>query len=309
MLYPYRANDAKNRVRWQFGVLMPPGFAELDPSERAWLQTDCLLEGRDADAHRAGAVPARAASAPSSARRRTASRRRPRSTSATRPTCRARRRPCTRPTSTSRAGERHGTTELDSRRQRDRGRCATDGAGRRPARAARGAGRCARLQVAGRAAGRPVRRAPGAACGWTTARRGRRRRSARTRRGPTRCGSALVAAHVCSSRVAAAVPVSQLEPPEWARGYVADCENVGVFPVLAGPAGGARHRPGVADHPVRPRRGGAGERGRVLRRHRDGRDAHAARDDAHRGGEAAGARQRSARGRRSWTTSTTCRRN
>jgi hypothetical protein len=45
MLYPYRANDPKNRVRWQFGVLAPPGFVEIDPSERAFLQTDCLLEG------------------------------------------------------------------------------------------------------------------------------------------------------------------------------------------------------------------------------------------------------------------------
>ncbi len=47
MLYPYRANDAKNRVRWQFGVLAPPAFAAADPSEREFLQTDCLLEGHD----------------------------------------------------------------------------------------------------------------------------------------------------------------------------------------------------------------------------------------------------------------------
>jgi hypothetical protein len=45
MLYPYRANDPKNRVRWQFGVLAPPGFVEIDSSERCFLQTDCLLEG------------------------------------------------------------------------------------------------------------------------------------------------------------------------------------------------------------------------------------------------------------------------
>lgn len=47
MLYPYRANDAKNRVRWQFGVLAPPAFVATEPSERAQLQTDCLLEGHD----------------------------------------------------------------------------------------------------------------------------------------------------------------------------------------------------------------------------------------------------------------------
>lgn len=45
MLYPYRANDPKNRVRWQFGVLAPPGFVGIDSSERAFLRTDCLLEG------------------------------------------------------------------------------------------------------------------------------------------------------------------------------------------------------------------------------------------------------------------------
>ncbi|GAA1529004.1 hypothetical protein [Kribbella lupini] len=47
VLYPYRASDGKNRVRWQFGVLMPPGYA--DPSERSWSQTDCLLDGSDGE--------------------------------------------------------------------------------------------------------------------------------------------------------------------------------------------------------------------------------------------------------------------
>ncbi len=35
VLYPYRASSAKNQVRWQFGVLVPPAYAEDDPSERA----------------------------------------------------------------------------------------------------------------------------------------------------------------------------------------------------------------------------------------------------------------------------------
>lgn len=48
MLYPYRASDAKNRVRWQWGVLVPPDYAEHDPSERVWCRTDCLVEGDDA---------------------------------------------------------------------------------------------------------------------------------------------------------------------------------------------------------------------------------------------------------------------
>jgi hypothetical protein len=49
LLYPYRANDPKNRVRWQFGVLSPPGFVDHDPSERSWLKTEMILEGRDVE--------------------------------------------------------------------------------------------------------------------------------------------------------------------------------------------------------------------------------------------------------------------
>ena len=49
MLYPYRADDPKNRVRWQFGVLAPPAFAQHDPSERDHLRSECLLDGADAD--------------------------------------------------------------------------------------------------------------------------------------------------------------------------------------------------------------------------------------------------------------------
>ncbi|WP_328523797.1 hypothetical protein [Kribbella sp. NBC_00359] len=45
VLYPYRASDGKNRVRWQFGVLMPPDYCVVDPSERGWSQTECLLDG------------------------------------------------------------------------------------------------------------------------------------------------------------------------------------------------------------------------------------------------------------------------
>ena len=33
ILYPYRASAQKNRSRWQFGVVMAPGYAAADPSE------------------------------------------------------------------------------------------------------------------------------------------------------------------------------------------------------------------------------------------------------------------------------------
>ncbi|MEU9832451.1 hypothetical protein AB0D67_13050 [Streptosporangium sp. NPDC048047] len=45
LLYPYRASAAKNRVRWQFGVLVPPGFDAT--CEHPSSVTECLLERAD----------------------------------------------------------------------------------------------------------------------------------------------------------------------------------------------------------------------------------------------------------------------
>lgn len=48
-LYPYRASSAKNRVRFQWGVLVPRTYAAIDPSERTTSQTQCLIDrARDA---------------------------------------------------------------------------------------------------------------------------------------------------------------------------------------------------------------------------------------------------------------------
>ena len=44
ILYPYRASAQKNRSRWQFGVVMSPGYAAADPSESAFAQTECVFE-------------------------------------------------------------------------------------------------------------------------------------------------------------------------------------------------------------------------------------------------------------------------
>ncbi len=44
VLYPYRASAQKNRSRWQFGVLMPPGYAARDPSETPAARTECVFE-------------------------------------------------------------------------------------------------------------------------------------------------------------------------------------------------------------------------------------------------------------------------
>lgn len=47
ILYPYRASAQKNRTRWQFGVLMPADYADAEPNESAFSQTECVLEADD----------------------------------------------------------------------------------------------------------------------------------------------------------------------------------------------------------------------------------------------------------------------
>jgi hypothetical protein len=47
LLYPYHKSAQKNQVRFQFGVLMPPGYASVDAFEPNASQTECLLECRD----------------------------------------------------------------------------------------------------------------------------------------------------------------------------------------------------------------------------------------------------------------------
>ncbi|MGP8296919.1 hypothetical protein ACTPOK_02910 [Streptomyces inhibens] len=43
VLYPYRASAAKNRLRWQFGVLVPPRWG-ADSPEHSFQRTECLME-------------------------------------------------------------------------------------------------------------------------------------------------------------------------------------------------------------------------------------------------------------------------
>ena len=47
LLYPYHQSSQKNQSRFQFGVLMPAAYAELDPSEPSASQTQCLVECGD----------------------------------------------------------------------------------------------------------------------------------------------------------------------------------------------------------------------------------------------------------------------
>ncbi|HSV38698.1 MAG TPA: hypothetical protein VLI04_08060 [Nocardioidaceae bacterium] len=45
VLYPYRSSSSKNAIRWQWGVLMPEDAVAIDDSERSWNRTDVVLDG------------------------------------------------------------------------------------------------------------------------------------------------------------------------------------------------------------------------------------------------------------------------
>src|SRR6478609_1761260 len=47
LLYPYRADSAKNQIRWQFGVLGPPQVARSGIAEDPSVHCECLLRDTD----------------------------------------------------------------------------------------------------------------------------------------------------------------------------------------------------------------------------------------------------------------------
>jgi hypothetical protein len=49
MLYPYRASAVKNQQRWNFGVVCPRAYSESQNGTEAWsMQTECLLQSSSA---------------------------------------------------------------------------------------------------------------------------------------------------------------------------------------------------------------------------------------------------------------------
>jgi len=52
LLYPYRASAGKNQVRWQFGIVGPPGAVESGAGEEPTMRSECLLEVADGAAAR-----------------------------------------------------------------------------------------------------------------------------------------------------------------------------------------------------------------------------------------------------------------
>jgi len=52
LLYPYRSTAGKNQVRWQFGIVGPPGAVEAGAGEEPTMRSECLLEVREGAAAR-----------------------------------------------------------------------------------------------------------------------------------------------------------------------------------------------------------------------------------------------------------------
>ncbi len=46
MLYPYRPSAVKNRQRWNFGVVYPMAYSEIQSgTDPSFMQTECLIQG------------------------------------------------------------------------------------------------------------------------------------------------------------------------------------------------------------------------------------------------------------------------
>jgi hypothetical protein len=207
ILYPYRASAAKNQSRWQFGVVMSPGYAAADPSERAFAQTECVLEHTGQPALelviRFLQVQRRSGNGPS----------------------------------WDEAVEREVALAVDPGQLLGGAECVTEfeiaGGEEREGGVVR---RREALTGAVSVLASPL------PCPWGAARVRVRvdNRSAPAAVPPSRADAlptALVAAHMIIG-VRGGAFISMTDPPEWASAGVQACENIGCWPVLAGAGGG-----------------------------------------------------------------------
>ena len=298
LLYPYRASSAKNRSRWQFGVLGPPAAApRRSARRRTWRCSACCIAG-DAAATRRRGAPSTCGSC--SCRRGRSQR--------LEPTGRTRR--STSSTSTAPAADLGRGGRAGDHRCRDRSAAGhLHDVRRSTCRAARTPRTPGRWPVVRRRwpLTAPVAvRAEADGDGWcgspstVTQRRTRTRPPTRTKPSAARCS-----ARTCwsrptarrSSRCSTRHPRRRPPPPAAASTAAGRCW----------PGDRATDR-----HAARCRRSSctttreiaARERGRAVRLHRDRRDPHAAGDDDDRRGEGRGPRHRPARGARSSTAAT-----
>jgi hypothetical protein len=207
LLYPYRASAQKNRSRWQFGVAMSPGYSAADPSERSFLQTECVFE------HSGQPVVEVVVRFLQVQRR----------TSAGQPPW-------------DEAVEREVTVEVDAAHLLRGGRVA----GFELPAGEEHEGTVVRRRE--RVSGIVSVQAGPLPGPWNAARLRVRVDNHSTRDPAPRSRdealpTALVAAHLIIG-VAGGQFVSSIDPPEWAKPEVEACGNIGCWPVLAGPGGG-----------------------------------------------------------------------
>ena len=227
ILYPYRASAAKNRSRWQFGVVMAPGYAAADPSESTFTQCECVLE------HSGQAAVQVILRFLQVQRRSTEG-------------------PCADAATWDEAVEREIEFTVGSADLLGDGDSDGDGDGGHVEEFAVPGGEDRELLAEGQPGYAVRRRAPLAGAvsvravplpGPWQAVRLRVRVENRTAAEPVperredALPSALVAAHVIL-RASGGEFISMTDPPMWAKAAVAECENVGGWPVLADPDGG-----------------------------------------------------------------------
>jgi hypothetical protein len=213
VLYPYRASAQKNRSRWQFGVLMPADYVTADPSERSLTQAECVFEhsGQPAVelAVRFLQVQRRTTLGPTAANTWDEAVEQEVGLTVDSPLLTGD--GCTKGFVIPGGDERETAGPSPVARRRER----LLGSVRVRATELPGPWRAARLtvQVANESGTVPAA-------------------STRDEALP----SALVAVHVIIT-ISGGAFVSMTDPPEWARPEVARCENLGCWPVLAGPPG------------------------------------------------------------------------
>lgn len=239
VLYPYRASAAKNRLRWQFGVLVPPGWGAAT-EEHDFQHTECLMEPR-ADATLA--VELRFLRA----RRRTVQRARPDGGFETVPELRLEDRILVpwdegteeRVEAVVRVGDLlgDGVTVPFGRPAAEDTEPVLDGNGRPVGRVVRRHEETAgALRLSARELDGPYRVLRLTAVventsTWTPTDGAAADRDAALPR-------SLVAAHLLMGLSAGSF-LSMTDPPEWAKGAVAACRNLHTWPVLAGEPGRA----------------------------------------------------------------------
>ncbi|WP_405997128.1 hypothetical protein [Streptomyces sp. NBC_00829] len=239
VLYPYRASAAKNRLRWQFGVLVPPAWG-ADREEHDFQHTECLMEPK-ADASLAVEVRFL------HARRRTVQQARPDGSFETVPELRLEDRvlvpwdegveerievvfPVAQLTG-------DGVTVPFTRPERDESEPVLDTSGRPVGRLVRRCEEiCGVLRLSAQEIDGPYRVLRLTAVventsTWTPSYGTAADRDAALPR-------ALVAAHLLMGLSAGSF-LSMTDPPQWAKGAVASCRNLHTWPVLAGEPGRA----------------------------------------------------------------------